>query len=78
MLPVVNYASEIAVEAAGEGSRVRWSGRFDAPAGVADAAAQEAIGGVYSGGLEAREGGVRATEGARCPCRKAGRCLDFA
>ena len=53
VLPVVDYASEIAVEAAGEGSVVRWSGRFDAPAGVADAAAQEAIGGVYSGGLEA-------------------------
>ena len=53
VLPVIDYASEIAVEAAGEGSVVRWSGRFDAPAGVADAAAQEAIGGVYSGGLEA-------------------------
>jgi len=53
VLPVANYTSEIVVEAAGDGSRVLWGGRFDPPAGVADAAAQEAMAGVYTDGLEA-------------------------
>ena len=53
VLPVANYAAEIVVEAAGEGSRVTWSGRFDPAAGVAEAAASEAIAGVYAGGLDA-------------------------
>lgn len=53
VLPVTNYASEIVVEAAGEGSRVKWGGRFDPPAGVTEAAASEAIAGVYTGGLDA-------------------------
>lgn len=53
VLPVIDYTSEIAVEPAGEGSRVTWSGRFDPPQGVSEAAASEAIAGVYTGGLEA-------------------------
>lgn len=53
VLPVVNYASEIAVEAAGSGSRIVWRGRFDPAGGVADAAVEEAVGGVYAAGLDA-------------------------
>lgn len=53
VLPVTNYASQIAVEAAGEGSRVIWGGRFDLPAGTTEAAASETMAGVYSGGLDA-------------------------
>lgn len=53
VLPVVNYVSEIAVEPAGAGSRVVWAGRFDAAAGTADAAVEEAVAGVYTGGFDA-------------------------
>jgi hypothetical protein len=60
VLPVVNYASELAVLPAEGGSRVEWRGVFDPPAGVTDLASVEAITGVYRGGLDAAK---RALEG---------------
>jgi hypothetical protein len=53
VLPVVNYTSEIAVVAADTGSRIVWRGAFDPAPGVTDAAASDAVAGVYAGGLEA-------------------------
>ena len=53
VLPVVNYRSELAVEADGDGTRLRWGSRFDPPEGVAEAAAAEAMAGVYTSGLDA-------------------------
>ena len=53
VLPVVNYASEIAVEATEGGSRVVWNGHFDPADGATETAASDAIAGVYAGGLDA-------------------------
>jgi hypothetical protein len=60
VLPVVNYAAEIAVLPAEGGSRVEWRGVFDAPAGVTDLASVEAITGVYRGGLDAAKRALEA------------------
>ena len=61
VLPVVNYASEVAVSpATGEGSVLSWRSSFDPPPGVADATATEAMAGVYVAGLDAAK---RALEG---------------
>jgi len=54
VLPVVNYVSSLAVDAAeGGGSRLHWTSRFDPAEGVEDAAAADAIAGVYTAGLDA-------------------------
>ena len=51
-LPVANYNSTIALSAEGSGSRIDWSGSFDA-AGASDDDAKNVIAGVYEGGLDA-------------------------
>lgn len=50
-LPVANYESTIAVAPQGEGSRISWSGTFDAD-GATDAEASDIIGGIYDAGLK--------------------------
>ncbi|WP_336485936.1 SRPBCC family protein [Methylobacterium nigriterrae] len=50
-LPVSGYTSTIMVAPEGSGSKVTWSGSFQAK-GAPDAKAQEVIGGVYEGGLK--------------------------
>jgi hypothetical protein len=61
VLPVVNYVSEVAViPVDGDGSLLRWRSSFDPAPGVADAAAVDAMAGVYTAGLEAAK---RAIEG---------------
>ncbi|TAM12793.1 MAG: SRPBCC family protein [Nevskiaceae bacterium] len=51
VLPVADYVSDFTVAESGPGaSTVTWVGRFKA-AGVDDATAEGAIGGVYDGGL---------------------------
>ncbi len=51
VLPVTNYHSTIHVVHAKTGSKVIWTGTFDAAAGVKNAAAAKAIAGVYAAGL---------------------------
>lgn len=51
VLPVTNYTSIIKVKATKTGSKIDWSGRFDAPEGVDGATSVGAITGVYKGGL---------------------------
>jgi hypothetical protein len=50
-LPVTNYMSTISVAAAGAGSTITWSGKYDAK-GASDADAKKAIDGVYQGGVD--------------------------
>ena len=50
-LPVTDYHSTLKVAKAGSGSKVTWTGDFKAK-GAPDAKAQEAIAGVYEGGLK--------------------------
>jgi Polyketide cyclase / dehydrase and lipid transport len=50
-LPVANYMSTISVAAAGTGSTITWSGKYDAK-GASDADAKKAIDGVYQGGVD--------------------------
>ena len=57
-LPVASYRSEIAAEPEGEGTRITWTGSFDA-AGATDAEAEAAIRGIYRSGLDA----IAASEG---------------
>ena len=57
-LPVSNYVSTLAVKAAKGGSRVEWSSTFrrkdEKPAeGADDAAARQAVTGIYTSGLDA-------------------------
>jgi hypothetical protein len=51
-LPVKDYISTIKVVADGSGSDVIWSGKYKAK-GATDAAAKQAIDGVYKGGVDA-------------------------
>jgi Polyketide cyclase / dehydrase and lipid transport len=50
-LPVANYTSTISVAAAGTGSTITWSGKYDAK-GASDADAKKTIDGVYQGGID--------------------------
>jgi hypothetical protein len=50
-LPVTNYMSTIGVAAAGAGSTITWSGKYDAK-GASDADAKKTIDGVYQGGVD--------------------------
>ena len=50
-LPVTNYMSTISVAAAGTGSTITWSGKYDAK-GASDADAKKTIDGVYQGGID--------------------------
>jgi hypothetical protein len=50
-LPVANYMSTISVAAAGTGSTITWSGKYDAK-GASDADAKKAIDGVYQSGVD--------------------------
>jgi hypothetical protein len=50
-LPVANYMSTISVAAAGTGSTITWSGKYDAK-GASDADAKKTIDGVYQGGID--------------------------
>jgi hypothetical protein len=50
-LPVTNYKSTIAVTPDGTGSKITWSGTFDAK-GAPDAKAEDVIGGIYDAGLK--------------------------
>jgi hypothetical protein len=50
-LPVTNYMSTISVAAAGAGSTITWSGKYDAK-GASDADAKKTIDGVYQGGID--------------------------
>ena len=51
-LPVVNYVSTISVKSRGDNSStVTWESSFETPDGVTDEAANEAMSGVYTGGL---------------------------
>lgn len=51
-LPVQNYLSVLSVEANGDGSLVRWTGKFDAK-DASDDRAKGVIGGIYDMGLAA-------------------------
>lgn len=51
-LPVSDYRSTLAVAPDGAGSKVTWSGTFDAK-GVPDSVASDAIQGIYESGLKA-------------------------
>lgn len=51
-LPVSHYRSTIAVHPDGQGSKIVWSGRFDA-AGATDDKAEGVISGIYESGLQA-------------------------
>ncbi|SIR21219.1 Polyketide cyclase / dehydrase and lipid transport [Pseudomonas sp. B10] len=50
--PASDYLATIKVEAQGQGSRVAWSGRFNA-VGVSDEEVVALFNGIYQGGLEA-------------------------
>jgi Polyketide cyclase / dehydrase and lipid transport len=50
-LPVANYVSTISVAAAGTGSTITWSGKYDAK-GASDADAKKTMDGVYQGGVD--------------------------
>jgi polyketide cyclase/dehydrase/lipid transport protein len=50
-LPVTNYVSTISVAAAGTGSTITWSGKYDAK-GASDADAKKTMDGVYQGGVD--------------------------
>jgi Polyketide cyclase / dehydrase and lipid transport len=50
-LPVTNYMSTISVAAAGTGSTITWSGKYDAK-GASDADAKKTMDGVYQGGVD--------------------------
>jgi hypothetical protein len=50
-LPVTNYTSTISVAAAGTGSTITWSGKYDAK-GASDADAKKTMDGVYQGGID--------------------------
>lgn len=50
-LPVANYHSTIAVNPAGAGSSIVWSGKYDAK-GASDADAKKVIDGIYKGGAD--------------------------
>ena len=50
-LPVTNYVSTISVAAAGAGSTITWSGKYDAK-GASDADAKKTMDGVYQGGID--------------------------
>jgi hypothetical protein len=50
-LPVANYTSTISVAAAGTGSTITWSGKYDAK-GASDADAKKTMDGVYQGGID--------------------------
>jgi hypothetical protein len=50
-LPVTNYVSTISVAAAGTGSTITWSGKYDAK-GASDADAKKTMDGVYQGGID--------------------------
>ena len=51
-LPVQDYASTVAVEADGDGSKVVWSGSFNAADGQSPDDAVKTISGVYRAGLD--------------------------
>ena len=51
-LPVANYHSRIAVMADGAGSKIVWTGKYDAK-GASDADAKKVVDGIYQGGLDA-------------------------
>ena len=50
-LPVTNYVSTISVAAAGTGSTITWSGKYDAK-GASDPDARKTMDGVYQGGID--------------------------
>jgi hypothetical protein len=51
-LPVANYLSTISVAADGAGSKLTWTGKYDAK-GASDADAKKVIDGIYQSGLDA-------------------------
>ena len=51
-LPVANYLSTLSVTPDGAGSKLTWTGKYDAK-GVSDADAKKVIDGIYQGGLDA-------------------------
>lgn len=51
VLPVSGYTSTISVKSVGSGSKVTWHGSFSPAGGASDAAAEKAVGGVYTAGL---------------------------
>lgn len=51
VLPVQNYLSTLSVEEAGAGSKIVWTGKFDAK-GATDAEAAKVISGVYKAGQD--------------------------
>ena len=51
-LPVANYLSTISVVADGAGSKLTWTGKYDAK-GASDADAKKVIDGIYQSGLDA-------------------------
>jgi hypothetical protein len=52
VVPVVNYHSTITVLSDGHGSKVVWSGDFDAPPGGDENASAKAVVGIYRAGLD--------------------------
>ena len=52
VLPVVNYHSTIKVTHGKAGTKVVWTGTFDAPPGVKDEASKKAIRDTYKAGLD--------------------------
>jgi hypothetical protein len=52
VLPVVNYHSTIHVVKAKAGTKVVWTGMFDAPPGVKDSVSAKAVKGTYRAGLD--------------------------
>jgi hypothetical protein len=52
VLPVVNYHSTIHVVKGKAGTKVVWTGMFDAPPGVKDSVSAKAIKGTYRAGLD--------------------------
>ncbi len=52
VLPVVNYHSTIHVWHGKSGTKVIWTGTFDAPPGVKDAVSAKAVRGTYRAGLD--------------------------
>lgn len=52
VLPVQNYLSTLSVEEAGAGSKIIWTGKFDAK-GATDAEAAKVMSGVYKAGQDA-------------------------
>ena len=51
-LPVANYHSTLSVAADGAGSKLTWTGKYEAK-GASDADAKKVIDGIYQSGLEA-------------------------